>query len=198
MNRLTQVVLTAGLFTAAQVHAVEPMCANAEQKAKVVAHFKSSNPGIVTAASAHTLELSEEIVASASPVEIAFGVKGSAFQQTWETLPAWGDTFFLIMKEGHVFELETKIMPGKPSARSSFYNIEPGAPLSGHLRGDLITSIYAFDTPQRGETVRGVVFYGPTGESMFAAVVRDESPEEQKAAYAKTRALMETLPKACP
>lgn len=178
--------------------AAEPMCATAEQKAKVAEHLKTSNPGIATAASARTLELPEEIVASAVPTNIAFGIKGSAFQQVWETLPAWGETFFLIMKGGHVFELETKIVPGKLSTRSSFYNLDRGAPLSGHLRGDLITSIYAFETAQRGETVRGVMFYGPTGESMFGAIVRDESPEAQKAAFAKTRALMETLPKACP
>lgn len=186
------------LFESSAAHATEAMCANPDQRTKIATYLKTANPGIATAATARVLDLPEEIVASALPPEQAFGIKGAAFQQIWETLPAWGETFFLIMKGGHVFELETKIMPGKPSARSSFYNIDRGAPLSGHLRGDLITSIYAFDTPQRGETVRGVIFYGPTGESMFAAIVRDESPDAQKAAFAKTRALMETLPKACP
>jgi putative heme iron utilization protein len=188
---------TAIVILSGAAGAVEPMCATAEQKAKVAEHLQTSNPGIATAATARVLELPEEIVASAVGEPLAIGIKGAAFQQVWETLPAWGETFFLIMKGGHVFELETKIVRGQPSGRSSFYNLDRGAPLSGHLRGDLISSIYAFDTPQRGQTVQGVMFYGPPGESMFAAIVREESPAEQKAAFQKTLVLIKTLPKAC-
>ena len=150
IRSLMKATVSIFVLGSSQSFSAEPMCANPEQKAKVAAYLKTSNPGVATAASARILELPEEIVASSLPANFAFGIKGTAFQQVWESLPAWGETFFLIMKGGHVFELETKIVPGKPSARSSFYNLDRGAPLSGHLRGDLITSFYAFDTPQRG------------------------------------------------
>lgn len=198
--RHTKSVLLTFVLTAAfagPAFAAEPMCATPDQKQKITEHFKTSNPAIVTAVSARTLKMPEEVVASALPAEQGVGVKGTAFQQVWETLPAWGDTFFLVMKGGHVFELETKIMKGIPSAKSNFYNIEHGAPLSGHLRSDLISSIYAVTATTRGQEMRSVIFYGPTGESMFAAVVREDSPQAQKDAFQQTLALMKTLPKAC-
>jgi putative heme utilization carrier protein HutX len=192
---LISVMLSAAF--AGHATAADPMCADTAQKQKITEHFKTSNPAIVTAVSARTLQMPEEIVASALPAEQGVGVKGTAFQQVWETLPAWGDTFFMVMKGGHVFELETKIMKGVPSAKSNFYNIEHGAPLAGHLRSDLISSIYAVTAKTRGQELRSVIFYGPTGESMFAAVVREDSPPAQKEAFEKTLALMKTLPKAC-
>lgn len=190
-------VAVASCVLASSAFAADPMCASADQKAKVTEHLKTSNPAIVNAVTARQLQLPEEVVASALPDTQAVGVKGTAFAQVWETLPAWGPTFVLVMKGGHVFELETAVVKGVPSTKSNFYNLDRGAPLSGHLRGDLITSIYAVDAKSRGENMRSVIFYGPTGESMFAVVVRDESPQALKDAFAKTVAFMKTLPKAC-
>ncbi|MCB2108390.1 MAG: hypothetical protein KDE14_11855 [Rhodobacteraceae bacterium] len=201
MKKLTLMATVAVFAASWQAQAAAPLCASADQKTAVAENLKTKPAMIANGGTARMLKLPEEVVTSAMPADQAVGVAGTAFAQVWETIPAWGETLFLVIKGGNVFEIHSAAMPGKASERSNFYNLEAGAPLGGHLRPDLLNSIYAVVTPgERGGTTRGVVFYGPGGESMFAAFVGGEGGEagaEQTAAFDKTLAAMKALPRAC-
>ena len=151
-------------------------------------------------AAAAKLKLPEVMVAGGLPPALGRGVDGTAFPAVWQSLTGWPTAMLLVLKGGNVFEFRSRILPGKPSTRSRYFNVDHGEPFSGHLRPDLVTAIHAVQMPGEEGAVRGVFFYDGSGESVFGVMLPEgsEAPEPaQLAAFERTWALLGTLPGRC-
>lgn len=173
-------------------------CPTAEETAKVMQRYTEPTAGLPFA-TAPALKMPESVVAAAMPAKMSVGVSASHFRAVWDTLPAWGEVLGVVIKGGSVFEIETRIPEGKPSERSAFFNLGKAA-LTGHVRADLMGSIHLLEVPSRDGLVRGIFFYGQDGQGVVGYFISGEGREptaEQSAAFARTRALLEGLPRVC-
>jgi putative heme iron utilization protein len=195
--------VTAGAHGAA-LHAQENQsaCATPEQAAKVQVLFAGA-AGPAPFQAAMKLQMSESIVLSSLGPKRAVGVAGAEFARVWAALNAWPDAVMLITKGGHIFEIEGPIHPGEPSKKSKFFNLEHGASgVAGHLRPDLIGSIYAVDYMGGEGPLRGLVFLDLDGASVFSVFVpkpdeKTQTPSPADAEFEKTRALLAGMPQVC-
>ena len=153
-------------------------CASAEQTSAVQAFYAEGGGIPWQAQQRGGLDMSEELIASALAPEQAVGANGDAFDDVWTAMTAWQNATILVMKGGNVLETKSGINSGVPSERSAFFNLGDEHPFSGHLRPDLVSSIYAFELPgDGGRTTRSVAFFGQEGESIFYAAMAGEDPE---------------------
>lgn len=192
---------TAGAQNAADKKAAAPLCASAAEKSAVAALFARERPPATHQAAAE-LKLPEAKVVSALPAAQAHGVPGRYFQQVWSSLERWETSVAVVMKGGHVFETYGKVFHGEPSKRSNFFNLHgEGAGLSGHLRPDLIGSIYAVEIPGKDAVLRGVLFYDQAGDIAFGVYVPGEGHKPSKALleqFAATNKEIRSWPALCP
>lgn len=180
--------------------AAEPICATKSQVEVVRAAFAKPAPPALFAA-AKELKLPEALIASALPAAQAYGVEATHFQTVWKSLETWDNSVFVVMKGGNVFETYGKVFAGEPSKRSNFFNLHgDGAGMSGHLRPDLLSSIYVIALPGKDSVMRGVVFYDTAGEASFAVYVPGEGSKPSDALVAQfeaTAAEIRALPGVC-
>ena len=175
------------------------LCASSEQVQKVQA-FYATPPSQPSFLAAPKLGLPEAVVLSALGPERAVGVPGSEFMKIWDSLLAWEEARTLVLKAGHVFEIEGRLHTGKPSTKSSFFNLEYGPGLGGHLRPDLISAIYTLELQGAEGPIRGVLFLDPQGDNAFGVFVpatREGPPSKAIPQFEATREMMRKLPKAC-
>lgn len=177
------------------------ICANAEQTTQIRAAFAKDSPPPPHRAAA-SLGLPEAVVMSGLDTARAYGVAGSHFQAVWKMLESWETAVFVVMKGGHVFETHGPIQAGEPSKRSNFFNLHGHADgMSGHLRPDLVSAIYAVSLPGKDETLRGVLFYDQAGEIAFGVYVPGEGdtpPDSLISSFEATQASIQNLPSICP
>lgn len=176
------------------------LCATLEQAAKVREAY-AAPPAAPTFMAAGKLGLPEGVLLSALDAKAATGTTGAGFQTVWESLQAWPDATTVVVKGGNVLEVRGRVPAGAPSTKSSFYNLkQEGAGLSGHLRPDLLGAIYAVDLAGAQGPLRGVTFVDAAGDSLFGVYLPEGSGDkpELAAAFAKTRAVIAGLPRACP
>ncbi len=177
-----------------------PLCATPAQAAQVRTAFAKPTPPAPFAA-ARELKLPEAVVVSALPAEQAHGVEATHFQTVWKSLETWEQAVFVVMKGGHVFESYGKVFAGEPSKRSNFFNLHgEGAGMSGHLRPDLLSSIYVLSIPGKDATMRGVMFYDAQGEAAFGVYVPGEGATPSAALLKQFEATAEevrALPSLC-
>ncbi len=193
-------LLTATSLAAATVRAAEAPCADASQAAAVRAAF--ARPALPAPfAAAMELKLPEAAVVSALPANQAHGIAATHFAAVWKSLQSWEDAVFVVMKGGNVFETHGRIMAGEPSKRSNYFNLRgEGAGVGGHLRPDLLSSIYALSLPGKESVTRGVIFYDKAGDQVFGVYVPGEGatpPASLVKAFETTAAAMRTLPAVC-
>ena len=176
------------------------MCANPAQTKLVRAAFAKPAPPAPFAA-ARELKLPEALVVSALPAAQSHGVDATHFQTVWKSLATWEQAVFVVMKGGHVFETYGKVFAGEPSKRSNFFNLHgEGAGMSGHLRPDLLSSIYVLSIPGKEATSRGVLFYDAQGEAAFGVYVPGEGappPASLVKQFEATAEEMRALPGLC-
>lgn len=175
------------------------LCATHAEAARVAALY-AATPAPMTFAAAPQLKLSEAVIASAIPADQAVGTSGASFARIWESLTHWSGAFFLIMKDGNVFEISSTVPTGTPSTKSRFFNLGHEGALSGHLRPDLVSSIYAVQLPTREGFSRGLMFYDHDGVGIFGVFAGGEGREpspEQLAQFKSTWDLITSLPRAC-
>ncbi len=203
--RLASLVAGALQLLALTAMAAEPTrvaaCATPAQTDQVRAFYQAAETPPATFQATRPLGLPEGIIASALPPQQAMGVPGRHFRQIWASLLDWGNVTLLIMKGGNVFEIQGPVHPGKDSTTSRFFNLEYGVGgAGGHLRPDLLASIYAIAFSSSKGNMRGVAFYDAAGDSPFAVYMREEGPleEERQAAFQKTWDLMAQMERACP
>ena len=189
------------LFLACQATAgeVPSLCANAEQSASVRALYATS-PAPPTFMAARKLGMSEAIVASALEGKQTVGTSGAGFAEIWASLGDWGKSTVVIQKGGQVFEVHGPVPAGAPSTKSQFFNLEAEvAGLGGHLRPDLMGAIYAVDIVSAQGPVRGVTFLDAAGDGLFGVYLPEgvEPTPEQLARFEKTRAVINSMARAC-
>lgn len=172
-------------------------CPTADESRRITEAY--AKPQLPFAAAA-ALKLPEVVVAGGMPAALGRGVDGSAFPAVWNSLTGWPTAMLLLRKGGNVFEIETRILPGKPSTRSNYFNLDHGAAFSGHLRPDLVTAIHAVQIKGDEGTIRGVFFFDGSGENVFGVTLPEgrEAPDPALvAAFDKTWALFGSLPARC-
>lgn len=180
--------------------AADAACASASQVSAVRAAFAKPTPPAPFAA-AMQLKLPEALVVSALPAEQAYGVAATHFQTVWKSLETWEQAVFVVMKGGNVFEAYGKVFAGEPSQRSKFFNLHgEGAGMSGHLRPDLLSSIYVIALPGKESVMRGVMFYDAAGEASFGVYIPGEGAPPSAALVKQFEATAEeirALPSIC-
>jgi putative heme iron utilization protein len=172
----------------------ESLCATPEQAQRIQAFYRE-NPSTMPVIAARRLALPEALVTSGLPPEQVAGTAGAAFSDVWAAMTRWTQAQFLIMKGENVFEVLSPIAPATPSKTSKYTNLAYEHPLRGHLRPDLYASVYAITMPGRKDkATRGVLFYDPSGESVFGVFMSGESmPEPAAEDVANFDALMKDL-----
>lgn len=155
---------------AAAAPAAMPQCASAADAARVAAVY-ATGPAPLTYQAAAQLKLSEATVASAIPVDKAVGTGNANFAAVWESLTHWDGALFLLVRNGSVLEISSAVSTGTPSTKSKFFNLGHEGAVSGHLRPDLFSAIYALQLPAREGATRGVMFYDVKGEKDRKSVV---------------------------
>jgi putative heme iron utilization protein len=129
-------------------------------------------------------------------------VAGSEFPKVWASLGEWDLATTLLRQGGHIFEVVSRVPPGKMSDRpgSKFFNLEHGTALNGHLRPDQVGAIYGVNLQGGEGPLRGVVFLDQAGQSAFAVFTGEggNQPPAVAAQFEKTWALLKTLAPACP
>jgi putative heme utilization carrier protein HutX len=180
---------------------VSPLCADPAQVKAIREKFGEAGRNAVEQLK-KDLRLSEAGVVSALPADRAIGVVGAEFRQVWESLRNWPDAVVLIRKGGQVFEVHGPIHAGEPSKVSQYFNLDSAGPgLSGHLRPDQVSAIYAVNLPGRERDERGVLFFDAVGEVLFAVYVPAEHAtpgDDVIKAFEATRLLMQEMRPSCP
>ena len=166
-------------------------CASADQAAQIQAFYRE-NPGTLPAIAARRLELPEALVASGLPADLSASAPPAAFAEIWAAMTEWEAAVFLIMKGADVFEIQSPVATGKPSTQSQYFNLDYRHPFRGHLRPDLYQAIYAIALPRADDegTIRGVLFYGADGASVFGVMHSGEGPAPPPSEIAKFNAVM--------
>ncbi len=177
-------------------------CADAPQTSQVREYY-AENPGAQPAVVALRLGLPEAIVLSAMDANRVASVDAALFPQVWDMMTEWKEATFLIMKGNSAFEILSGVGEGKPSTRSSYYNIEYVHPMRGHLRPDEFTAIYAVILPheEHAKIGRGIIFLNDEGNSVFAAFISGDSmaaTDVEIAKFDKLLAMLREQPQVCP
>ncbi len=178
-----------------------PLCASPEQAAKVSEAYKAS-PGGLPFMVNKQLGLTESQVVSALPQGQAIGVATSEFAKVWDTLTKWEHGVVLVVTGGQVLEIHGPIKSGAPSTRSKNFNLSTdGDGMSGHLRPDLLSAIYAISLPGKDDNkTRGVMFMDAEGKSAFGVFMPTEAKpltQAQIAQFDATWDAMKGMPSAC-
>jgi putative heme iron utilization protein len=202
IGRVSLTVAAIMLGTAAAASAAESaVCASPEQAKKVQAAYLEG-PGRLPFIVNKALGLTEAQVASALPADQAMGVPNTQFAQVWDSLTKWENALVLILSGGHTIEVYGPIHKGEPSTRSKNFNLTPeGAGMSGHLRPDLVSAIYAVAIPGKdGAKTRGVMFMDAEGKSAFSAFLPSEGAPPtpaQIAQFEATWTAVKAMPSVC-
>lgn len=197
-------VATLAIANASGAHAqMAPLCATPDQAIEVQAVYKvSASARLVPALASRQLDVPEVVIASAMPAVDIAGTSGEGFEEIWNSVTEWEKAFTLIIKEGHVFEIDGAVPAGKKSERSNYFNLDLDAPFGGHIRSDQMSAIYALALPGRGGTLaRSVHFFDQSGVTAFSVVMGGEAgqpDEDDIARFDKTMALVKSMGAICP
>jgi putative heme iron utilization protein len=197
---------TVACLLAAEIASAEetrPNCASPEQAAQVRAFYAGKEAPPAPLMAARDIKLPEEIIASALPPDRALGVAGTHFPTVWSSLVEWEKATLIMIKSGQVLEVHGPVHKGEPSQKSKFFNLDSeGAGASGHLRPDLVRSIYALSLPGKdGGSILGVAFYDASGDSAFGVYIPGEGgpvSDTSRAQFKKTWDQIAALPRYCP
>lgn len=184
---------------AAEAESQQEMCATSTQKVSIEEYYGAS-AGAMTFRASDELGVTEAVVLSALGEESAAGTTGQSFSKVWESLRSWTDAMTVIRLGGQVFEVHGPVNAGAPSTRSNFFNLSGHNGVGGHLRPDLVSSIYAISLESERATVRGVTFLDQSGNSIFGVYVPSEGqepPQEIVEQFNATKKLIASLPDAC-
>ena len=100
----------------------------------------------------------------------AFVRRDVGFETVWSELCTWERVTFFISHEGHVFEIVTKLSPGKSAM--GYYNIlHADATLGGHIKADAIADMAFISMPFMGRESHYVAFFGLDGSLHFSVYV---------------------------
>lgn len=177
-----------------------PLCAPDARRTTLAAQLAAA-PGKWQAV-ARAAGVSDAAALSALPESQAIGTAGTAFRALWESLRAWPDAVTVVVKADQVFEVHGTIPAGEPSKVSQYFNLDPKSEgVTGHLRPDLYSAIFATSLPGRDRDQHGVLFFDSSGTLIFGVYVPNEHAAEDSRvmeAFRATVAKIRNLPRLCP
>lgn len=173
----------------------EALCATPDQAIEVQAVYRvSGGARLVPAMAARQLDIPEVVIASAMPAVDKAGTSAEGFEEIWNSVTQWEKAFTLIIKEGHVFEIDGAVPKGKRSERSNYFNLDIDAPFGGHLRPDQMSAIYALALPGRGgDVARSVHFFDQSGVTAYSVIMGGEAGNPDEADVARFDATMDLV-----
>ncbi len=201
---LMAAVATIAIANSGGAHAeTAPLCATPDQAIEVQAVYKvSSGARLVPAMAARQLDIPEVVIASAMPAVDIAGTSAEGFEDIWTSVTQWEKAFTLIIKEGHVFEIDSAVPAGKRSERSNYFNLDIDAPFGGHIRSDQMSAMYALALPGRGGSVaRSIHFFDQSGVTAFSVVMGGEAGQPDEAdikRFDATMDLVKSMGSVCP
>lgn len=96
------------------------------------------------------------------------------FDEFWQEMASWQKVTLFIVHDGHVFEIATRLTPGKKA--QGYYNIlHRDAVVGGHIRYGDIGSIAFVDLPFMGRESLSVQFFNRKGSVVFSVYVGREN-----------------------
>lgn len=103
----------------------------------------------------------------ASVVAFSEGDPAERFPEIWAALCEWEKATLFIVHEGHVFEIEGRLMPGKIGG--GYYNIlSKHAVIGGHLNYREVGAVCFSELPFMGRESLSVQFFTRAGNLAFA------------------------------
>jgi putative heme iron utilization protein len=187
-------------------------CANAVAAQSVRQFFAEKRPGVPLPVAARALALPESVVASG--LERAQVDSASAtperVRQIWKSIDAWGprtQVKLVLAATGslHSFAFPSLVPITQPDDGSGFLDVyaDGGAGVHAHIQVAHVAAIFATDVPTASadKRTRAISFHDTDGRlilGVYAQIAKDPFDPAAVAGFARTRALVASLPGACP
>lgn len=110
------------------------------------------------------------------PESMTRRIEGKCFPEVMAELCGWGEVLVIIHTRDGVFECKTTIQPGQIG--SGYFNLDHGAPLSGHLRHARCREIYTVERGFHGKQTCSLWFMNVEGGCMFKVFVARDAQGE--------------------
>lgn len=184
------------------------ICAPAKVAQKVQKIYKKM-PGAPLAIIGRVAGVPEVHVATGLPKENSVGILANPeiVKKVWATIDDWGKSthvrLVFTMGGGHVLDFPHMIPITQTDLDDGWIDIyaDDGNGVHGHMWLERIHSIQAVDIPGRDDVrTRTISFYGPDGKlvmGVYASITTKKFDQNAVDGFAKTRALIASLPQAC-
>lgn len=107
-------------------------------------------------------------------VRFVTGDAAGRFDDIWAELAGWQKVTLFIVHAGHVFEVQTKLSPGKRA--QGWYNIlSKDAVVGGHLQPSAIAACAFVSMPFMGRESHSVQFFDALGQVAFSVYAGREN-----------------------
>ncbi len=115
---------------------------------------------------ADDLGITERDVVRHLPNSMSVEVSGTEFECIWKAMTEWEKVTALVSNSGIIAEIKGKLSKGT-SARGYFNLFDSDAPLNGHIKADVIESIFFVSKPFMKIESHSVQFYTKEGDKAF-------------------------------
>jgi oxygen-independent coproporphyrinogen-3 oxidase len=139
-----------------------------------VAQAIHTNPGAFPASIARDLGIPERDVVRYLPEGMSREVPGREFEAIWEVMATWERVTVIVTNDGMIAEVPGKLSSG--STAQGYFNLsDEDAPLHGHIRAELIDSIFFVSKKVMGMDSHSVQFFDGKGDKVLSVYLgRDE------------------------
>lgn len=154
-----------------------PVCATPAERAQVADALRKGAK-MLPLLGAPGLKMTEGKFMSAMGDEHRVGVQPSQFPAVWDLMRTWKDPQVTIRKEESVFLVRGPLPPGGMSVLgTAWFNLDLNTVhLTGHLRPDKVSAIYAAKVDGEGGDKVGIVFfYGQDGNEIFSVTANADN-----------------------
>ncbi len=203
-------LVVAGTFETPEAKAMaKPACATDQEKS-IARQGITQFPGAPVAIGSRFLGMKEFTFASALPSDVSIGawITGNAVAELWKSIDAWGkDTMVRVVispQSEHAFSLYGKVPTTQSIADPGYLDVyaDEGRGIHSHIQLDKIAAVYATDLPSDDPSrrTRGINFYDHLGHNVigiYASIMRYDPDPAAIEGFNRTRAIIETMPRAC-
>lgn len=158
-----------------------------------VQKFLAENKMATLLSLAESCDLSELQAARALPARMRSFCPSHSFKELWAELTKWPQATVILRHGGSIIEIKSPIPAGKDGC--GYFNLEPGAPLGGHIRADLVEGICFLSLPFMGMESHSVQFFDASGTIVFGIYVGRKNGVLIAEALASFLALRQTFSK---
>lgn len=135
----------------------------------------ADDPGQLPRNIAATIGVPEAAVVEALPDKMRVAITADQFDAVWSRLCEWEKPMTILQASGSIFEIKGRLAGG--TYGRGYFNIgSDDAALHGHLRPDVLASIYLIKKPFHGRPTCQCAFYDKAGNRVFSVYVdRDDA-----------------------